>query len=253
MPDPDTTLDELLRYARSADDVLAVYVFGSRGRADGLADEVSDCDVGVVLRDDANLAAFDTRWPSTHGAPVEIARATLSELRAAGDFGTPSAWSRPLYSAVDLRLDKTGEVAAILETKRAVQPEARPTILREALDAYINATYRSLRYRLVGAGAGARLDAAAAVPPLLDFLFAVENRVRPFNKYLELELERLPLAGGVIRLDRLLAILEGDTMEQHAVFRDVERVAREHGLDGIVDAWQPDVAWLRGDEPYRGG
>lgn len=238
-----------MRYARSSDDVVGVYVFGSRGRADGLADERSDYDVGVVLRDEADLAAFDRRWPYTHGAPVEIARATLSELRVAGDYGTPTAWERPIYGSVDLRLDKTGEVAAILEAKRVVQPEARRAIMGEALDAYINATYRSLRYRMVGAGAGVRLDAAAAVPPLLDFLFAVQGRVRPFNKYLEGELKRMPLQG--ITVERLLALLDGNAAEQHATLRDVEQIAREHGLGDIVDAWEPDVSWLRGDEPYR--
>jgi predicted nucleotidyltransferase len=253
VPDREALFEELLRYATSSEDVLAVYVFGSRGRADGLADERSDYDVGVVLRDEADLAAFDARWPYTHGAPVEIARATLSELRTEGDRGTPSAWSRPLYGAVDLRLDKTGEVAGILEAKRTLEPEARDAIMRESLDAYINSTYRSLRYRLVGAGAGVRLDAAAAVPPLLDFLFAVDGRVRPFNKYLEAELAERPLAGGSITTARLLAILDADVEEQHAVFCDMEHVARAHGLGAIVDAWEPDVAWLRGDEPYRAG
>jgi predicted nucleotidyltransferase len=248
--DGEATLEELLRYAKSSDDVLAVYVFGSRGRPDGLADAASDYDVGVVLRDDADLASFDSRWPYEHGAPVEVARATMSELRVAGDFGTPSAWSRPIYGAVDLLLDKTAEVAAILDAKRLVQPEARLTMLRESLDAYINSTYRSLRYRLVGAGAGVLFDAAAAVSPLLDFLFALDGRVRPWNKYLEGEVQEQPLPGG-ITIDLLLQVLAGDVEAQHGVFRDVERLAREHGLADVVDAWEPDVAWLRGDETYR--
>lgn len=74
-------LEALLAFARGSHDVLGVYVFGSRGRADGLVDERSDWDVAVVLRDDADVADFDARWPYVH-APVEIARATLSELRA---------------------------------------------------------------------------------------------------------------------------------------------------------------------------
>jgi hypothetical protein len=244
-------LDDLLRYAESSDDVLGIYIFGSRGRLDGLADDQSDYDVGVVLRDDADLAAFDERWPFLHGAPVEIARCTMSELRVTADYGTPSAWSRPIYGAVDLRLDKSGEVAVILEGKRTLPPEVQWQIAREMLDGYINSTYRSLRYRLVGAGAGTRLDAAAAVPLLLEFLFAVEGRVRPFNKYLESELARRPLAGGEFTMARVLAILDADVDEQHAMFREVERVAREHGLSDVVDAWQPDVAWLRGEGPYR--
>jgi len=241
-------LAELLEYARASNDVLAVYVFGSRGRPDGLADERSDYDVGVVLRDDADISAFDKRWPLVHGARVEVSRATLSELRVAGDHGTPTAWSRPIYTAVDLKLDKTGEVAEILERKRVIQAEARPAILRESLDAYINSTYRSLRYRLVGAGAGTRLDSAASVSPLLEFLFAVDGRIRPFNKYLESELAHQPLS---VSVEQLLAILDGDGAVQCAVFRQVEQIARDHGLGDVIDAWEPDVRWLRGEAPYR--
>lgn len=250
MDERERTLNELIRYAETSRDVLGLYVFGSRGRPDGLADDDSDYDVGVVLRDDADVDAFDAQWPYVHGAPVEVARATLSEVQAHGEYGSPSAWSRPLYERVDLRVDKTGEVATALDAKRGVPAEARKAILRESLDAYINATYRSLRYGLVGAGAGTRFDAAAAASPLLDFLFALEGRVRPFNKYLEREIRERPLPGGVT-IDRLLAVLEGEADEQHGVFRDVERIARDHGLREIVDAWEPDVAWLRGDEPYR--
>jgi predicted nucleotidyltransferase len=241
-------LDELIAYAEASDDVLGVYVFGSRGRPDGLADERSDYDVGVVLTDEADLALFDARWPFMRGARVEVSRATLSELHTAGDYGTPSAWSRPIYAEVDLKLDKTGEIGAILETKRAIPQEVRPAILREMLDGYINSTYRSLRYRLVDAGMGTRLDAAASLSPLLEFLFAAEGRVRPFNKYLESELAHRPLP---VTAHQLLAILDGDEGEQHSVFRIVERIAREQGVGDVVDAWEPDVPWLRGDAPYR--
>ena len=248
MAERDASFAELVQFARESDDVLAVYVFGSRGRPDGLADDASDYDVGVVLQDDADVAAFDRRWPYSHGAPVEVTRTTLSELRTRGEYGTPSAWTRPLYQVVDLLVDKTGEVAAILESKRSVPADARDQILRDSLDAYINATYRSLRYRLVGVGAGVRLDAADAVPPLLDFLFALDGRVRPWNKYLESEARERPLPGRVT-VDRLLTVLSGDQEEQQAVFRDVETLSRQHGLGRVIDAWEPDVAWLRGDEP----
>lgn len=75
MTDGEAILEELLQFARASDDVVAVYVFGSRGRPDGLADTASDYDVGVVLRDEADLTAFDSQWPYEHGAPVEISRA----------------------------------------------------------------------------------------------------------------------------------------------------------------------------------
>ncbi|HEY6961581.1 MAG TPA: hypothetical protein VI408_06805 [Gaiellaceae bacterium] len=228
----DAELATLLAYAEEARDVVGVYVFGSRGRADGLADERSDWDVAIVLRDDADVAAFDARWPYVHGAPVEIARLTMSELRVSDG---------PVFEAIDLRLDKTGEVACVLAAKGRVGPEAA----REALDAYVNATYRALRYRETGSR-GWRLDAAEAIPPLLTFLFAVQGRVRPFNKYVA---EALP--AGFSR-ERVHAVLDGDAAELRALFRDVEQLARDHGLGGVVDGWEPDLAWLRGDGAYRG-
>lgn len=50
------------------------------------------------------------------------------------------------------------------------------------------------------------------------------------------------------RLDRIL----GDSLvDQQALFRDVERVARSAGLSDVIDAWEPDVAWLRGEAEYH--
>lgn len=251
MSERERLFRELLAYAEETEDVLGLYVFGSRGWPDGLADDASDYDVGVVLRDDADLDAFDARWPYVHGAAVEVTRATLSQLRAHGEPDTASAWARPLYAEVDLRLDKSGEVAALLEEKRELPAGAREKLARNTLDAYVNATYRSLRHRLVGAGTGARLDAAESVPPLLTFLFALEGRVRPFNKYLEQELRDRPVAGGQITIDDVTALLEGDPRRQRTIFRTVEELAKEQGFEDVIAAWEPDVAWLRGEATYR--
>jgi hypothetical protein len=45
------------------------------------------------------------------------------------------------------------------------------------------------------------------------------------------------------RLEWILA--SGDLAEQR-LFRDVEALARAHGLGAVIDGWEPDVAWLRG-------
>jgi hypothetical protein len=242
----EATLETLLEHARASDDVLGVYVFGSRGRQDGLRDERSDWDVGVVVRDEEAERSFAARWPFVHGSPVEISCATLDRFRTLGDYGTDSEWSRYLYVNVDLVLDKTGEIATILREKRTVPDSVRDEIVRTSLAAYVNSTYRSLRYRMVGAELGARLDAAESLPPLLTFLYAIEGRVRPFNKYVETETLDLPGLPG-----RLARVLDGDVDEQHALFRDVERIARERGCGDAIDEWEPDVAWLRGAARYR--
>jgi predicted nucleotidyltransferase len=54
--------ERLLAEAREDEAIVGLFVFGSRGRGVGV-DERSDYDVGVVLRDESALAAFDQRWP----------------------------------------------------------------------------------------------------------------------------------------------------------------------------------------------
>ena len=190
-----------------------------------------------------------------HGASVEIARSTLSGLREHGEYGTPSAWARYQYAYVKLLVDKTGEVEAVLREKQGVPEEDREEVVRKALDGYINSTYRSLRYRMVGVDLGARLDGAESLPHFLDAIFAMEGRVRPFNKYLAWELRTHPLMEHAWSADRLLprldSVLAGDVESQQALFADVDRVARARGFGDSVDEWQPDVPWMRGEGEYR--
>jgi len=237
---------ELLAFAEASDDVLGVFVFGSRERGVGL-DERSDYDVAVVLRDDDAAARFDEQWPYQRGAPVEVASTTLDALREHGAFGSPSEWARYMYAHVEARVDKTGGVLQrILDAKETVPAELRDEVVRRSLGAYVNSTYRALRY-------GTRLDAVEAAPALLTAIFALEGRVRPFNQYLEWELRHHPLPAW--HPDTLLALLErvldGDTAAQHELFRAVEQQARANGFDDAIDEWEPDVAWLRGAAPYR--
>jgi hypothetical protein len=82
---------------------------------------------------------------------------------------------------------------------------------------------------------------------LLKTAFAFEGRVRPFNKWLRYDLEREPLAieGLVERVDRIRR--DPDPAEQRAMFRDLERHARARGHGAVVDSWEPNVGWLRGE------
>jgi hypothetical protein len=82
-------------------------------------------------------------------------------------------------------------------------------------------------------------------------LFALERRVRPFNKYLEQELRDRPIAGGAITIDDVIALLEGDASRQRTIFRTVEQRAKEEGFGEVIAGWEPDVAWLRGEAGYR--
>jgi hypothetical protein len=89
-----------------------------------------------------------------------------------------------------------------------------------------------------------------SVPPFLTALFAVHERVRPFNRYLGWELATFPLGDELWRANALLPRLEaivatGALAAQKSLFADVEALARQHGLGDVVESWGPDVALLR--------
>jgi hypothetical protein len=235
------TFDDLLEAARSREDVVGLYVFGSRGR-DFMVDERSDWDVCVVLADPEACERFDREFPYAHGARVEIVSTTLDGIR-----NESSEHGRYAAAHADVVLDKTGgELTRVVAGQESLPSGTRDAVVREVLDGYINQTYRSLRY-------GTRLDAVEAIPYALRTIFALENRVRPYNKYLEWELRHHPLEGWTA--DDLLPLLDrvltGERKAQHELFELIEEPARREGFGDVVDGWEPDVDWLRGQGDYR--
>lgn len=235
------TFEDLLEAARSREDVVGLYVFGSRGR-DFMVDERSDWDVCVVLADPEARERFDREFPYAHGARVEIVSTTLDGIR-----NESSEHGRYAAAHADVVLDKTGgELTRVVAGQESLPSGTRDAVVREALDGYINQTYRSLRY-------GTRLDAVEAIPYALRTIFALENRVRPYNKYLEWELRHHPLDGWTA--DDLLPLLDrvltGERKAQHELFELIEEPARREGFGDVVDGWEPDVDWLRGQGDYR--
>jgi hypothetical protein len=146
--------------------------------------------------------------------------------------------------------DAHGSISRLLARLGSLERDEAHALAAQRLDDYVNAYYRAAKNARSGLMSEARLDATESVSLLLDFLFAVHERVRPFNRFLRWELERRPLTGDVWEATALLARLEavtaGDLAEQQEVFRDAEALARAHGLGDVLDAWEPDLDWLRG-------
>jgi hypothetical protein len=235
------TFEDLVEIAQAREEIVGLYLFGSRGR-DFMVDERSDWDVCVVLAGRETREEFDREFPYTHGGRVEVVSATLDELR-----GARSEHGR--YAAAHARvvLDKTGgELTRVVDGLESLPSGSREAVVREALDGYINQSYRSLRY-------GTRLDAVEAIPYALRTIFALANRVRPYNKYLEWELRHHPVDGWTA--DELLPLIDrvltGEPEAQHELFNRLEEPARREGFGDVVDGWEPDVEWLRGDAGYR--
>jgi hypothetical protein len=244
------TYESLVQRAHADSGVVGLVLTGSRGRGFRVRPD-SDWDVRLAVRDES----FDDcveRYATPHGSLVEVVVFRLSTFALVGLPGSGSEWDRYSYVRAELVLDKLdGGIAALVARKATLSEEEVRRLAPHALDDYVNSCYRSARNHQNGLVLESHLDAAESVGPLLTTLFALDRRVRPFNKFLAFELELEPLPGGAWSADRLLARVRtitasGDLAAQQELFRDVEALAREHGLGEVIDGWEPDVAWLRG-------
>jgi hypothetical protein len=201
----------------------------------------SDYDVYIVLREPSD------RYPFIYGSRIEMISQPLDEFRTHGLPGSGKEWNRPTFQHARVEVDKLdGEIRRLVDEKAQLRPDEARTIAAEALDGYINMLLRSLRNGEAGRAVASRLDATESIPFLLTALFAFDGRVRPFNKWLEYEVRRQPVAFPDIpaRVDTL--VRRPTLAAQRRLFRDVERLTRERGFGAEIDLWEPNVAWLRG-------
>lgn len=144
------------------------------------------------------------------------------------------------------RLD--GGIAEILAAKARLDSAEAFRDAAQWLDAYANSLYRSVKNNRDGHALAARLDAADSIGFLLELLFALDRRPRPYNKYLEWELSRYPLPGWdtdplLEALDRISAT--GGVSLQRSLFARIEATARHAGHGAVLDAWGEDLELMR--------
>jgi hypothetical protein len=235
--------------------VLGGVLVGSRALGPPFLRDGSDWDLRLIAAD-AAVEVVSARHGTPHGSGVEVVVMRLSTFEGLARADSPAAWDRPSYPFARLVLDRLdGGIAATLAAIARLSPTEAGEVAALALDGYVNSYYRSLKNAAIGADTGAHLDAAESVAPLLTCLFALRGRVRPFNRHLRWALEREPLGDGWLATEALLERIEsivvtGALATQAELFRDVEVLAREARHGGVIDSWEPDVAWLRsGGQP----
>jgi hypothetical protein len=245
--DPLAEYRGVLERAQADPEVAGIVVFGSRA-AGSFATATSDVDCFVVLADDA---IDPDRWQTNHGEPVETWAIQLAAFRDHALPGSTTEWNRPAFLRARVDLDRLdGEIGRIVERKRRLTAEEAATVAGTALDDYLNSLYRALRNLDGGRSLEGRLDAFESVGPMLTTAFAFEGRVRPFNKWLRFELAAEPLVEPELAdlaaiADAIVSSPTPDRLRDG--FRRMEAVARRRGLGDVVDGWEPDVAWLRGE------
>jgi predicted nucleotidyltransferase len=241
-------LDELL--VRDDASIVGLVLSGSAAR--GMATERSDIDVYVVRDDD--VARETTRSPA-----VDEIHWSLADLEQVDRFGTGGWYFRWSFAYAQVLRDLTGgRVTEAVRRQASVDDDEQRWILvdQDRLDGYVNFAYRALKSHRDGRLLEARLDAAESLPWLLDVVFTLAGRLRPYNKYLPWELREHPLAVPEWSAERFLPELElmlaGDAAAIRRTFHVVDREVRAwdaaHGTTvcgDLVDEWGVELEVFR--------
>ncbi|MEU1012294.1 hypothetical protein [Streptomyces sp. NPDC005890] len=236
------TYDAFIELAAADCAVVGLVLKGSRAH-DGMTTPHSDHDLYVVIADDATTDLIRLRGHRT--ADLDLVIVSLTEFRAAGMPG----FERYALARAKVVLDRLdGGIARVLADKARLDADEAFHDAGGWLDAYANSLYRSVKNHRDGQSLAARLDAADSISFLLELLFALDRRPRPYNKYLQWELGRHPLPGWdtdvLLRaVDRISAT--GDVLLQRHLFTLVEVAAREAGHGQVLDAWGEDLHLMR--------
>jgi hypothetical protein len=223
-------LERLLARADADPAVRGVILTGSRAR--GLATAWSDYDVVVVVAEQA--------VPSRHATRTAELDEVVCTLDALAD--TSVHWQRYAYRGARVLLDRLGGgIAELVDRQATLSGEEARQYARTALDTYVNQLYRAVKSHRDGCDDAARLDEMESVPWLLETAFALHGRLRPYNKYLQWELEQFPLPG-----DWNTALMPARVSAQpFRLFPAVEDLARHHGHADVLDAWGSDLELIR--------
>ena len=224
-------------------DFLGMVLSGSAGR--GMATAISDVDVYVILRDDEGRS-------TTKSTAVDEIPYTLSDLADVAPFHSDEWWFRWSFAWAPILLDRTdGQLSELIRRQATVtESEAKEILVdHDRLDGWVNYAFRALKSDRDGRALERRLDAAESMPWLLDTIFTLAGRVRPYHKYLPWELREHPLPDW--DADTLLALLEatldGDPSAIRATFTRVEHLCAAFDsarpaplLIPIIEDWGAD-------------
>ncbi|MFI6034822.1 hypothetical protein ACIBBD_11785 [Streptomyces sp. NPDC051315] len=236
---PPLTYQEFVGHAAADPAVVGLVLKGSHAH-EGMATEHSDHDLYVVLADGAPAPDLGRRTRE-----LDVVVVSLAGLRAAGMPG----FERYALARARVVLDRLdGEIGRILAAKARLTADEAFRAAAGWLDAYANSLYRSVKNARDGEALAARLDAADSLGSLLEFLFALDRRPRPYNKYLRWELAHHPLpgwdAGALLDAADEIATTAG-VCAQRALFARVEAAARAAGHGGVLDDWGEDLLLMR--------
>lgn len=238
---------QILEAARKDANILAFWLDGSRGK--DLITPSSDYDCTMIVKDEV-FEEYRHIYEDVGVPEIELSVLTLNAFRQYAAWGSDNAWQRYNFAHLKALVDKTGKVQQLIDEKGTLPPDEIPRFINQALDHYINQVYRSVKCARDGQSLGTRLEAAEGINPLLDAIFALNCRLRPYFKYIEWELENYPLLKlGLDPQDFLNVLLEiltsANVKSQQRLFSKMETLFRAEGYGAVFDEWREKLLWIK--------
>jgi hypothetical protein len=239
-------VQSLLPDAEGDQGVLGVILTGSLAR-EGTSTPHSDADLFVIIAPEAR-----SRWATARSPELDIAVFEPSELSSPALYQESlDGWSlRYAFAHAIVLLDKLdGGIQELVDKQATLSELDARAVVAGAVDGYINFAVRSLKSFRDGRSLEAHLDACESLPYAGGAIFGLEQRVRPYNKYLSWELERYPLENESFAASWLLPTFErilgsGDADAQKDLFATIEATARRNNFGDVFDGWGEDLALL---------
>ena len=231
--------NEFVEEARKDQNIIGFFLSGSRGK--NRETKFSDYDIEIIVKNKASKA-YKKKYEKRNKFPFGFTVLSVSEFRQHAKIGGSSEWDKASYTHVKAIIDKTGEIQKLINEKGRIPKSKIKNYVAGRLDGYINYLYRSLKCFRDGEYVGARLEASRSINFFLDIIFGLEERVTPYYKYLEWELEKHPLKKFPVKSKELIKMLlkvleDADIKTQQKLFNLVEKVFRKN-YSYVFDNWE---------------
>ena len=231
----------LLEESKTNRYIVGLFFGGSRGKDKNFITRDSDMDVYIIILD-TSPEEFKEKLKKYRSEWLESRIMTLTEFRQYADWESNKKWDRYNFTHNKAIIDKTGEIQILMNNKGELPLEVQKDVISDALDSYFNQVYRSAKYTRDGKDFSAYLDASESMPFLMTALYALEGRLRPYNKYFEWELHNYPLKLLPWSVDEFIEdyrhILQtGDFKTQSKIFKGVKKLFTENGFSSLINEW----------------
>lgn len=231
----------VLEEAKQDPNVLGFILGGGRGK--GLATEHSDYDIIMVVPDEKKTE-YETRYETEDlkKKEVDIGIWPLSDFKKYGTWHDESAGHAYNFAHLQAAVDRTGEIQQLINEKAKIPETEIHKFVNGELDKFINYYYRAVKNHRDGSELASHLDAAESMPVLISLFFALEGKVRPYNKHLEWELKNFPLEKLPWSPEEFLKIVNtivttGDIELLKQTYNKVYEVFDREGFKEILDGW----------------